>query len=289
MRILLATVCALSLVTSIGCRGCDADPSALPTGPEAPDKPVAAGKTKAPAVLIGSVRLAPGVQLPSYSATDMERKVLDHLERGSPPDVCSPPKIVDRTPVRLTPDGKLVGMMVAVSEFSRMPERAPRIHDVVIKDCRLTPALVVAMKGDTLRIRNEINFPFMPSVAQEQRLETLMPGQTKEVPLQESGVSIVLCGFTAPCGRTDLVVLHHPLYAVTGEDGNFRIENFPADETVNLNNWHPLFESAQLELRLQQGETKTVELVVTAAVPQPSAATPATDDKPAAPAAPRKK
>jgi hypothetical protein len=211
---------------------------------------------------MGSIRLAPGAVLPSYAPQDMERKVLDQLERGTLPETCTPPKTTDRTPVRMTPDGKLIGVMVTVSDFKKNPERAPRIYDVAIRDCRLTPSLVVAARGDSLRITNEVAFPFMPSYGKDPVLKTLMPGQVKDVPLQEPGVSPVLCGFTAPCGRTDVVVLHHPLYTVTGEDGTFRIENFPADENVTVSAWHPLFNAGEQKVTLGQGETKVLDLAI---------------------------
>jgi hypothetical protein len=167
--------------------------------------------------------------------------------------------------VRTTPDGKLIGVMVTVSDFKKNAERAPRIYDVVIQDCRLTPSLVVAMLGDTLRIRNEVQFPFMPGYGKDPVLKTLLPTQTKEVLLQEPGVSPVQCGFMAPCGRTDVVVLHHPLYAVTGEDGTFRIEGFPADESLTVTAWHPLFSKSEQKLQLGQGEVKALDFTLTPA------------------------
>jgi hypothetical protein len=79
---------------------------------------------KKPAVLIGTVRLEGG-ELPTYSPEQMERQVLAHAKGGSLPDVCSPPKLADRTPVSLTADGKLVGVMLAASDAHRR-HSAPR-------------------------------------------------------------------------------------------------------------------------------------------------------------------
>jgi hypothetical protein len=232
-----------------------------------------------PAILVGRVKLTDGASLPSYRLEDMERKVLDHTQRGKWPDACTPPKEADRQPVRLTSDGYLAGVMLATSEFSRPTTRLATTHEVVIRDCRLTPALVVAMRGDRLRIKNEVDFPFMPVYGPSAAVQTLTPGQTRDYDLKEMRVQPVLCGFTAPCGRTDVVVLSHPVYAVTDADGRFRIENFPPSETITINAWHPLFQEAHLELRVEPGETREIELTLApapeAAVPAAPAATPA--------------
>jgi hypothetical protein len=275
----LAGVAVIASLGVAGCRGCEPDLTGVRDAPHSAE-PAPAAKV---GVLTGSVRLAPGAVLPSYPAELMERKVLSHVDRGTFPESCTPPKLADRMPVRMTPDGKLIGVMVTASDFSKNPERAPRTYDVTIKDCRLTPPLVVAMKGDKLRVRNEVNFPFMPTLGQSALTETLTPGQTNDNPLDQPGVSAVLCGFTAPCGRTDVVVLFHPLYAITDENGNFRIENFPADEAVHVNAWHPLFIAQEQGVKLERGATKNLDFVIApTGTAQPTGATsqPASASKP---------
>lgn len=230
----------------------------------------------APSVLTGSVTLAPGAELPSYDASEMERAVLQHVKGGTFPEVCTPPKLVDRTPVTFGPGGKLVGVMVAASEFAKVAPRGPRSFEITIKDCRLTPKLVVGQLGDLINLKNEVQFPFMPTYGANAYNETLTPGQSKAMRLDKAGVENVMCGFTAPCGRTDVVVLRHPVAAVTDEKGIFTIEDFPPDETVQVNAWHPLFKDASLSVRVAKGETKTVEFVLTPMPrPKPAEAAPA--------------
>lgn len=251
--------------------GRDTGPAATPASdvPETPSTPPAPSK---PAVLTGRVKLAPGATLPSYRIEDMERQVLDHIRRGAWPESCTPPKNADRQPVALTSDGYLAGVMLAASEFAHPSTRAPKVHEAVIRDCRLTPALVVAMRGDKLRVRNEIEFPFMPTYGRAAMVQTLTPGQTRDYGLEDMGVGAVQCGFTAPCGRTDVIVLGHPAFAITDTEGRFRIEDFPPAETIRVNAWHPLFAEAQLEVRVERGETREVELTL---APLPPAAAPA--------------
>ena len=259
-------------VLSASCDGCRAKPKfdeAAPAnkGPELPDS----------GTLTGSIKLAPGYDLPMYRPEDMERRVLAHVQGGTFPDVCTPPKQTDRQPVLQAPDGKLIGVMVAASEFTKSTPRGPKVHDVVIKDCRLTPRLVVGMLGDMLNLKNDVQFPFMPTYGANAYNETLTPGQSKAMKMDTAGVDNVLCGFTAPCGRTDVVVVRHPVFAVTDDKGVFRIENFPADETVRLSAWHPLFKDETISVKVGRGETKNVELVLTPLPPPPPTQAPAGD------------
>lgn len=261
------------VVTAGGCDGCR-DKAPPSSGP--PSKPL----TPAKGVLTGVVRLAPGADLPEYTDRHMERKVLSHVERAPMPEMCSPPKITDHQPVRLTPDGLLAGVMLAASDFSRAPDVPPVVRSVVIDDCRLTPRLVTAKKGDTLRITSKVDYPFMPAYGETTVVKTLIPGQSLDVPLDQPGVSAVTCGFTAPCGRTDVIVLEHPYHTVTDDKGHFRFDEFPADEAVTLNAWHPLFKEAKITVELGRGEERKVELVLEPAPPVP---VPAPEPAPAKP------
>ena len=127
-------------------------------------------------VLTGVVHLAQGAELPSYLPEQMEKQVLKHAEGAPLPTTCTPPRTTDRQPVRLTSDGLLSGVVVAASNFSHQRPRPPRVHEVMIEDCRLKPMLVVAMKGDTLRVRNSVNYPFMPAYGPSPEVRTLIPG-----------------------------------------------------------------------------------------------------------------
>jgi hypothetical protein len=250
-------VVAAALAAS-GCESCRAKPKF-----DRSDTKGAAPAANEPATLTGFVKLAPGYSLPAYSADEMERKVLQHIHGGTFPEVCSPPKLSDRTPVTFGPDGKLVGVMVAASQFTKSTPRPPKGYDVVIKDCRLTPRLVVGQLGDLINLKNEVQFPFMPTYGANAYNETLTPGQSKAMRLDKAGVDNVMCGFTAPCGRTDVVVVRHPVFAVTDDTGMFKIEDFPADETVQVNAWHPLFQDATRSVKVGRGETKNIEFVLT--------------------------
>lgn len=246
-------VCLLGLAACGDCGAEKKQPEGVATAPSKGTK----------SLVTGFVRLADGYELPGYALSDMERKVLDHAQRGAWPESCTPPKDADRKPVKLTSDGALVGVMVAASGFHNATPRPPKVHEVTIEDCRLTPSLVVAVKGDSMVLRNAVDFPFMPTFGPTAVARTLTPGQKFDIDLDRGGVESVLCGFTAPCGRTDVITVYHPVYAVTGADGRFTIEDFPADQTIDLNAWHPLFEEAKISLSVGVGETKEVEITLT--------------------------
>ena len=251
MRCLVGLGCVVLLALSGGCRKKE---------PPKPTQTVAPLKKKA--VLVGSVRFE-GDELPMYTSEQMERQVLAHAKGGTTPDVCSPPKLEDRTPVSLTPDGKLVGVMLAASEFSRRDDPAPpKTLHVTIRDCRLQPKLLLAHIGDTVHISNESPFPLMPGLGYETYNQTLTQGQWREIKLDSGGVKILSCGFSGQCGRTDVVVLAHTQATVTNDKGEFRLEDFPADETVRINAWHPLFFDTYQEVKVSPGEEKRVELVL---------------------------
>jgi hypothetical protein len=282
-----AARCLALTVALAGSHGCSDGCSSKEDAPAGEAK-TGVGKPAPPApataVIEGVVRMAGGAELPSYPQQSMEKRVLQHTEQAPLPDACAPPKTTDRQPVQVTPDGLLTNIVIAASDFAKQPKRAPVMHEVVIEDCRLKPAVVVAMKGDTLRVRNTLDYPFMPTYGDAPVVKTLIRGQTYEAPLDKPGVSPLLCGFTAPCGRTDVVVLLHPLHTATDAEGKFKLENFPANEDVKLSAWHPLFEESAIQVRARPGEVERVELVLTPLGQGAPAPADAGTAKPAAPA-----
>jgi hypothetical protein len=275
-------VAACVLFGAIGCDACRGKQQT----PAGSAKPAPKGPVPK-AVVEGVVRLADGVELPSYAPEQMTKKLLKQLPPEALPAMCTPPKTTDRQPVALTPDGLLAGVMLAASNFSHQPNRPPLVHEVTIEDCRLKPQLVVAMKGDSLRVQSTVNYPFMPSYNEGSSVRSLIPGQTYDVVLDKPGVAPLFCGFTASCGRTDVIVMLHPIFAVTDASGKFRFDDFPVGENVTLSAWHPLFDEAKVEVHVEPGEHKTVELVLRpmaqAQKPSNPAPAPAGDQPAAAP------
>ncbi len=262
----------LLVVLLSGCDGCGStqEPSSDPSTERGGE---GAATDSRFAVLEGVVRLAEGADAPQYPANPMTPPA----GRPAPPDTCAPPQQTDRAPLSPAADRGLNGVLVALHDFAMVPEHEPETHEMTITDCRLTPRLLVATRGDRLRLTNQTDYPFLPNFGTGV-MQALLHTQSREVELGQGGVRTLECGFAAPCGRAEIVTLYHPLFAVSDEAGRFRIERAPAGEEIRVSAWHPLVEEASQTLTLRAGETRRVELVVSpASQPEAPADTPPRD------------
>jgi hypothetical protein len=224
--------------------------------------------------VIGIVRLAEGAAVPSWPEQAMPRPP---GTRQIHPEVCGPPKLTDGQPARLDAATRaLSGILVAPSDFDRAPAAAPVTHELTIRECRLDPPFFVATVGDRVRLSNATDYPFVPMAGEGAGItQALLFQQTREFPLQRPGARMVGCTtFGSACGRTDIMVMAHPLHALSGADGHFRIERVPANQDLQLHAWNPLFQESVVPLRVAPGETKTVEFVMTPAPVQAPAEPP---------------
>ncbi|MDQ3037498.1 MAG: hypothetical protein M3Y87_34205 [Myxococcota bacterium] len=245
-------VVVLALVALSGC-DCAGEPGATGTSATA-DRP--AGDT---GFIEGIVRLADGAEIPQYPENPLQA-----AGRSPIPDDCTPPREADRTPVTVADEtGGLIGLSIVGTgaEEGNWPRaEEPVVHEVVIRDCRITPSILVATRGDRVRISNETAYPFFPEIG-EGILQALLRGEPREVPLERGGVRTIQCGFAAPCGRMELITLYHPIHTVSGPEGRFRLE-VPAEQDVRITAWHPLFQETATTTRVGAGETREVELTI---------------------------
>jgi hypothetical protein len=213
------------------------------------------------ATLVGRVRLAEGRPLPAYTPLDLARTLLHGGTRAEAPAQCAAANAAALQPVALGDDRGLSSIVVAASDFSRVPERGPVTHSVAISGCRLQPSVVAAMAGDRIEIENRDAFTFEPLLGPAYGPHALAQGR-KVALLATPGVESIRCSTHAPCGRSDVVVFYHPVFATTSARGEFRIENFPASEMVRVTAWHPLFEESETFVWLEPGTTNTVEFTL---------------------------
>lgn len=222
--------------------------------------------TVAPPPLIGTltgrVRLADGMPLPAYAPADVARPPMQERALPPPPSECAAANVEARMPVKLTAERMLAGVVVGASDFTHSHERKPQLHKIAIEHCRLQPALVVARGSDILELENRDAYPFQPLFGPTLRARSIAPGEKIRVSLRPGSVEPVQCSRAAPCGRTDVVTFYHPVFAKTDEHGDFRIDRFPASESVRVSAWHPLFEEAATYVWLEPGEHVAVELTL---------------------------
>lgn len=212
-------------------------------------------------VVEGRVRLAEGMGLPGYAPFDMARAALRKANAPATPEACRPALEEARRPVQLGPERGLSNVVVAASDFVRLPKHEKASHRVALRGCRLEPAVVSAMEGDSLAIENRA----------ERSVELMYGGSPSPLALAEggsrrialvAGIDSLLCTPAAPCGRTDVVVFHHPVHAVSDARGAFRIAPFPAGELVRVTAWHPLFEPGETFVWLEPGQRIVIDLVL---------------------------
>jgi hypothetical protein len=150
-----------------------------------------------------------------------------------------------------------------------------------IRDCKLTPMVVAATRGDTLEITNETDYPYMPIAGNAGMAQAIMRGESRTIPLDQGGVKGLGCTFTAPCGRAEVVVLYHPFHTLTGETGRFRLE-VPAGEEIEVHAWHPLFEEASETVTVPAGETRRLDFTLRPSDAPPAAPSTETGTEPEA-------
>jgi hypothetical protein len=92
--------------------------------------------------------------------------------------------------------------------------------------------------------------------------DTLEPGESAMYPLVGGGIESVMCTAQARCGRSDVVIFHHPVHAVTEGGGGYRIDDFPTGLPVSVHAWHPLFEETSTVIWLEPGEQRKVDLAL---------------------------
>ncbi len=254
-----SVIVALSLASCNGCEEEETPPTTdTPTGPSG-ERHIIAGIPVG--TIEGVVRLAEGEEAPSYADSPF-----DAPTAGQVPATCSPPRGADRHPLAMDAARGLasVGVVATGDPDHWLPPGDPVTHELHIRDCRLSPITVTATRGDIVRVVNEHDYPFMPDIGLGM-LQAALPSDPLENTLDRAGPRTVECRFAAPCGRALVFTFGSPVHAVTTEGGHFRIENAPADQDITLSAIHPTLVAGTATVRVTEGGTAHVDIVVHAA------------------------
>lgn len=189
------------------------------------------------------------------------------------PERCRPLTDEERRPVHVGADGRTADVLVTAT-FStklRVPPPVRVNRPLIIRDCRLTPRVLAATRGDSLVIRNEDEYPFVPRVNPIAMgfMQALMQGQSRRIELDRGGVFEAECGFGAACGVTSIVVLYHGIHATSDRDGRFRVEGVPADVDVEMHAWHPSLRDGTQRVRVPRGGSVNVDFTLEPAPVRP--------------------
>ncbi len=237
---------------------------ALQGGGGCDGKAVDAAERDAPvATVFGSLRLAPDEPMPQYPEVMLGHEPLRAREAPGPlPPECAGAGMASRMPIAIDPARGLAGLVVTASDFRRYRPIKPVSHRVRIERCSLQPQTIAMTEGDFLVLENLDAFPFAPLFGPAYEAKPLPRGQRVFLPTSAGTIEPISCSSDAPCGRSDVFVLRHPVHTVSGASGAFRLDNVPAGEQVRLTALHPLFEDAETQLWLEPGQKLRVDLVL---------------------------
>ncbi|MDW8246219.1 MAG: hypothetical protein RMJ84_06555 [Sandaracinaceae bacterium] len=212
----------------------------------------------------GIVRLKPDVDPPRWPREFFFSEVDRPPE--CPPLPPQPPYAVEMSASR----GVTPFAVLAIGDPSRWPRPTrPQVRTLHLKACVLSPPLIVAQREDLIRIENPLTYPFfisgLPGITR-----AVLPTDPIEIRQNASGIFTLSCTFTAPCGRADVLVVSHPLFTITDQEGRFRIDGIPADVEAEIVAWHPLFGESVKKVWIEAAKTQFLEFEVAPLNPKPS-------------------
>lgn len=265
---------AASLALAVA--GCGDNPGDNNGSEDATSKP-AAGSPSAPQVQV-DVSPAPAAGEGDADAPASIRGVV-HFE-GEPPareplaitstkgcEHDGPPPLTEAVIVN---DGRLQNCIVYVSKGLSDHQAPPPPEEPVRLDqrgCVYRPHVSALRAGQKLVVHN--NDPSSHNVhVYAQR--TTVPnrtqpagGQDLEIVFEKAEPPVTLGCDIHPWMRAHVGVFDHPFFAVTGEDGSFRIDGLPPGK-YTLTCWHEKYEKRTTELDLPAGGTARVDFTVSA-------------------------
>ena len=107
------------------------------------------------------------------------------------------------------------------------------------KTCRYEPHVLLVPDNGTLQLKS--SDPILHTVhmsgASDYNLPFPFANQTVSRTMNREGVVDLRCNAGHTWMNAEMLVVHHPYYAVTDEDGNFRLTNVPPGE-YEIEAWH---------------------------------------------------
>ena len=159
------------------------------------------------------------------------------------PEVCDPQAQKKRDLERLVvaSNGGVANTVVFLKDITKgkamdLPEGRQFLNQ---KTCRYEPhVLLVADKGTVqLKSSDPILHTVHMSGASDYNLPFPFANQTVSRTMNREGVVDLRCNAGHVWMNAEMLVVHHPYYAITDEDGNFRLTNVPPGD-YEIEAWH---------------------------------------------------
>jgi plastocyanin len=129
------------------------------------------------------------------------------------------------------------------------------------KDCMYSPRVVGVMQGQKLGVRNSDGTFHNVHATVDGKLLWNKPHAKGEAPLtldsSKAGDVIDIVCDVHPWMHAYAVVMDHPFFAVTGEDGAFEIKGL-APGSYTLEAWHPTLGSKTMNVKIGVGPKATI-------------------------------
>jgi len=180
---------------------------------------------------------------------------------------CGSEELVDES-LLAGPNGELAWAVVGIAseiQGGKGLDALPGERALVQEMCVYRPHVVLAGVGQPFAIHNHdhtlhnvrtVSF-FNDVVNKVQIYVPNAPAPVDTVTFTEPEVIEVLCDVHGWM-KAYIHVVEHPYYQVTGEDGNFRLEDVPPG-TYTLKVWHEKLGELEKEVEVKAGETTTVD------------------------------
>jgi plastocyanin len=165
-------------------------------------------------------------------------------------------------------NGALRNAVVHLTDV-RAGKAVPRDRPVTLDNvkCAFVPHVLTATVGQMLILHN--SDPFLHDAQAMLGPRTLFnvaipKGHTVRKPLAYPGLVDITCNVRHTWMHAYLFVAEHPYHTVTGEGGEFVIDQVPPG-TYTLSVWHELLGSVDRQVTVEGGKTATVDLTLSAA------------------------
>ncbi len=131
------------------------------------------------------------------------------------------------------------------------------------KGCMYTPHVLAVQTNQPIDIRNDDptnhNIHPLPKINQEWNESQPPKGDAKTKSFPREEVMIPVKCNVHPWMRAYIAVVHHPFFAVTGDDGSFTIKGLPAG-TYTLEAWHETYGTMDQQITVGANDSKTIDI-----------------------------